>query len=79
MRNISITRRGVLGACRYSALPSAPAAFLSGPGGARWRRGLAPPTGLYRRAQRDSHGDAVDAFNEGDQGSVEVTFFQNDA
>ncbi len=81
MRNISLTRRGMLGATAGLSVLTLGACGTSGPGGTGGGGGgdSASYWALSGEPNETIYGDAVDAFNESDAGQVEVTFFQNDA
>ena len=75
-----LSRRSLLGATAGLSALTLAACGTSGPGGAGGGGGDgATYWALSGEPNEKIYGDAVDAFNEGDQGSVEVTFFQNDA
>lgn len=80
MRNFHLSRRSLLGAAAGASALTLAACGTSGPGGSGGGGG---DTATYWALSGDPnetiYGDAVKAFNEGDQGTVEITFFQNDA
>ena len=79
MRNFSLSRRSLLGVGAGAAALTLGACGTSGPGGSSgggdtasiWQLSGQPNEGIYQ--------DSVDAFNELGKGTLEVTFFQNDA
>src|SRR5690606_19681596 len=76
-----LSRRSLLGASAGLSALTLGACGTSGPGGAGGGGGgdSASYWALSGEPNETIYGDAVDAFNEGDSGQVEVTFFQNDA
>lgn len=81
MRNISLSRRGMLGATAGLSALTLGACGTSGPGGTGGGGGGAGASywSVSGEPNETIYGDSVTAFNEGDAGQVEVTFFQNDA
>ncbi|PWH07260.1 sugar ABC transporter substrate-binding protein [Brachybacterium endophyticum] len=84
MRNFSLSRRSLFGASAGAAAMTLAACGTSGPGGSGgsggsgggnsasiWQLSGQPNEGIYK--------DSVDAFNELDKGTLDITFFQNDA
>lgn len=81
MRNFSLSRRTFLGATAGASALSLAACGTSGPGGAGsggggdsasiWQLSGEPNETIYQ--------DSVDAFNELGEGTLDLTFFQNDA
>ncbi|MFE5774580.1 extracellular solute-binding protein [Brachybacterium sp. NPDC056505] len=76
-----ISRRAALGAAAGASALALAACGTSGPGGSGssgggdsatfWQLSGQPNEGIYK--------DSVDAFNELDKGTIDLTFFQNDA
>lgn len=77
MSSHQLSRRQLWGAVTGAALLPLAACGTSGPGGSGgdaatyWSLTGQPNEGIYK--------DAVDAFNKKDKGTLEITFFQNDA
>ena len=79
MRNFSLTRRGMLGATAGLSALTLGACGTAGPGSSSGDGGSASYWSLSGEPNETIYEDSVDAFNEGDQGQIELTFFQNDA
>jgi raffinose/stachyose/melibiose transport system substrate-binding protein len=81
MRNISLTRRGMLGATAGLSALTLGACGTAGPGSSSGggEGGSASYWALSGEPNETIYEDSVNAFNEGDQGQIELTFFQNDA
>lgn len=79
MRNFSLTRRGMLGATAGLSALTLGACGTSGPGAAGGAGPSASYWALSGEPNETIYADAVEAFNAGDQGTIELTFFQNDA
>lgn len=80
MRNFPFSRRSLLGAGLGATALSLTACGTAGPGGSGGGSGDgASYWAVSGEPNETIYTDSVNAFNEGDTGSVEVTFFQNDA
>lgn len=81
MKNPQLSRRSLLGATAGASALTLAACGTSGPGGSGEGGGGGGATywDLSGEPGESITQDAVDAFNELDQGTVDLTFFQNDA
>ncbi|GAA1324650.1 extracellular solute-binding protein [Brachybacterium rhamnosum] len=79
MRNFSFTRRSLLGGTAGAAALTLAACGTSGPGGSAGGGDSASIWQLSGQPNETIYQDSIDAFNELGKGSLEVTFFQNDA
>lgn len=81
MRNISLSRRSLFGATAGASALTLAACGTSGPGGSGGEGGgdTASIWQLSGEPNETIYQDSIDAFNTLDEGTLEVTFFQNDA
>ncbi|MGP9683318.1 extracellular solute-binding protein [Brachybacterium sp. AOP3-A1-3] len=81
MKNIQLSRRSALGAAAGLSALSLAACGTSGPGGSGGGGG-GDSAGYWALSGQPNEGiteDTVTAFNKLDKGTIELTFFQNDA
>ncbi len=80
MRNFPLSRRSMLGATAGLSALTLGACGTAGPGSSGGGDGgSASYWALSGEPNETIYGDAVEVFNEGDQGQIDLTFFQNDA
>ncbi|MEE1618689.1 extracellular solute-binding protein [Brachybacterium sp. J153] len=79
MRNFPLSRRSLLGATAGLSALTLGACGTAGPGSGGGGGNSASYWALSGEPNETIYGDSVEAFNEGDQGTIDLTFFQNDA
>lgn len=82
MKNLQLSRRSLLGATAGASALTLAGCGTSGPGSSGGGGGGGDTATYWDLSGEPGEGitqEAVDAFNELDQGSVDLTFFQNDA